>query len=389
MARILLVSPFEPPPDGIAKHTGHLVDAWDAAGHDVLVIAPGGHRDLKEAERVASHANVARVLRQIPQRGMWHQLAAFKPDIVFVQFAVAALNVNLWSVRSLCRHFSKSGVPVVIAYHEPAREYDLLSFVTRSIYRSFARLTDVPIVFSSAGGQALLDNGLFDGVIEVPHGTLGVATISDDDVRRVRRIYQLQKPLVLALGFTSADKGTDVLLDAASAITAGRDGDVQFLIAGSPRKRRGAFRIMGRRDAQFQRRLEHQAATLENVEVTFGGFVSDEDVSPLLFVADVVALPYRRITQSGIANLALASRSVIVSSDLPGLRSDLGGAATYVGAGDSTALAEQIVSLLDNAPERSRWRELSEHRAVAHSFSTVAEQILSAGLSRGDAGHSD
>lgn len=382
MARILIVSPCEPPPDGIAKHTSHLVAAWDAAGHDVVVVAPGKRRGFEDAERVGTRAKVARVLRQIPRRRTWSDIVAFEPDFVFVQFAVAAFNVNLWSVRNLCQRLSSTGVPVVVAYHEPAREYDLLGVVTRSIYKSFTRITDVPVVFSSAGGRALLESGLFDEVIEVPHGTLDIATISDDDLRRVEMKYQLHKPLVLSLGFTAADKGTDVLLDAASAIAAERNGDVQFLVAGSPRKRRGVFWIMGRRDAQFQHRLEGQAKQLPHVDITFVGFVADQDVAPLLFAADVVALPYRRITQSGIANLALASRSVVVCSDLPGLRSDLGDAAKYVPAGDSIALAEQIVSLLnpDNAHERWRMRELAEIRAVTNSFSKVAEQILAAGL---------
>ncbi len=386
MSRILLVSPFEPPADGIAKHTAHLVAAWDTAGHDVLVVAPGKHRDLGEAEHVGTRARVARVLRQLPRRRTWDQIVAFEPDIVFVQFAVAALNVTLWSVNSLCHRLSAAGVPVVIAYHEPTREYDLLGVLTRSIYRSFARLTDVPVVFSSAGRQALLESGLFSEVLEVPHGTLGVATIDDADVRRVQSLYQIRSPLVLALGFTSIDKGTDVLLDAASAVTAARDGDVQFLIAGSPRIRRGVFWVMGRREARFQERLERQARKLVNVHVAFSGYVADRDMAALLFAADVVALPYRRITQSGIANLALASRSVVVCSDLPGLHSDLGDAAKYVTPGDSTALAVQIADLLgpEGDAERSRMRELSAQRAAANSFSKVAERILSAGLSRGD-----
>jgi glycosyltransferase involved in cell wall biosynthesis len=386
MARILVVSPSEPPPDGIARHTGHLVAAWDSVGHSVLVVAPGRHRGLEGVEPAGARANIARVLRILPQRRTIDQIAAFKPDIVFVQFAIAALNMNLWSVRNLCQRFSSAGVPVVVAFHEPAREYDLLGSVTRSIYKTFARLTDVPIVFSSAGAQALLEGGLYNEVIEVPHGTLEPASIDDDDVRRVRSLYQLEKPFVLALGFTSADKGTDVLLDAASSIAAERHGDVQFLIAGSPRIRRGVFWIMGRRDARFQQQLASQAKRLANVDIAFGGFVADQDVAPLLYAADVVALPYRRITQSGIANLALASRSVIVCSDLPGLRSDLGNAAKYVAPGDSTALAEQIVGILgqENSPERSRMRALAENRAVANSFSKVAEQILSAGLSEGN-----
>jgi glycosyltransferase involved in cell wall biosynthesis len=253
-----------------------------------------------------------------------------------------------------------------------------------------ARVTDVPIVFSTAGRQSLIENGVFREVVELPHGTVGVATFSDDDVARVRALYRIHKPLVLSLGFTSSDKGTDVLLDAAPAVSASRNHDVQFLIAGAPRKRQGLFRLMGRRDVKFQQRLESQARETPNVEISFSGFVDDRDVAPLLFTADVVALPYRRITQSGIANLALSSRAVVVSSDLPGLKSSLGDAAEYVDVDSPSALANQIIHLLgdENASIRQQMRTRSGDRAVSDTYAKVAEQILTAGLAyRSAKGH--
>lgn len=388
-ARILVFSPYEPPPDGIAMHTARLVEVWDSAGHTVMVIAPGKQGGLEDAESVGAHSKIARILRQVPRRHTWKELVEFEPDVVFVQFAIAALNVNIWTVRSLCRKFKAAGVPVVVAYHEPAREYDLLRSLTRFVYRAMARVTSVPVVFSWAGRQALVEHGLFKEVIEVPLGTTGLATISDEDVRRVRIRYHVVKPTVLVLGFTHIEKGTDVLLDAAADIAERRNHDVQFIIAGSPRKRRGVFRILGRRDIRCQQRLESQAKKIAGVDIEFFGFVRSEDVAALLFVADIVALPYRRITQSGVASLALSSRAVIVGSDLPGLRSDLGDAATYVEVGNSQAMAEQIAQLLDEGSDSLRMimRALAGERAVSNTLAKVAEAILIAGLNARGARH--
>jgi len=304
----------------------------------------------------------------------------FEPEMVFVQFAVSALSVNYWSVRRLCQKFKALRVPVVVAFHEPAREYDLLGPVTHQMYRSMARVTSVPIAFSLAGAETLVASGLFRTVVEVPHGTTGVAPIAEADVERVRERYGLRTSLVLALGFTSADKGTDVLIDAARDIAQRRSGAVQFVIAGSPRQRRGIFKMMGRRDAVCQRRLVSQAGQITDVDIAFYGFVADEDVAALLHSADVVALPYRKITQSGIANLALSSRSVIVASDLPGLRSDLGDAAIYVAVGDPRALADEIAGLLDDSALalRHEMRERAGDRALTNTYEKVAERILSA-----------
>ncbi len=382
MARILVLSPYEPPPDGIAKHTSHLVSAWDSAGHTVLVMAQGRHRSIGVAEPFGAHSRVARVLGKIPRRRAWNEVVDFDPDVVFVQFAIAAMSMNLWSIRSLCQQITAARIPVVVAFHEPAREYDLLGFVTRFIYKTMVHVTSVPVAFSVAGRDALIDNGLFAEVIEAPHGTEEVAEISDDELQRVRGLYQLRKPLVLTLGFTNPDKGTDVLLDAAGAIAKSQNNDVQFLIAGSPRQRRGLFRLMERRDVKYQAQLEERAKRSANADIAFCGFIPDDDVKALLFAAEVVALPYRSITQSGIANLALSSRSVVVASDLPGLRSDLGNAAVYVEVGNATAMASHIAALLSDgsASVRQHMRELSEERARANTFANVAEMILAAGL---------
>jgi glycosyltransferase involved in cell wall biosynthesis len=380
MARIVVLTPYEPPADGIGKHSAHLVEAWDSAGHSVLVIAPGNETGLAAAKAIGSNSRIARILRRMPRRQLWNEVIEFAPDVVVVQFAISAFGVQCWSLRNLCAKYSRARIPVAVAFHEPAREYNMLGPATRLVYRAIARSTNVPIVFSSAGRDALVRSRVFEHVTEIPHGTTGLELITDDDVKRVRAIYHVEKPLILALGFTSSDKGTDVLVAAANAIAAERDNDVQFLIAGSPRTRRGAFRIFGRRDARYQARLERQAKTASGVDIAFTGYVADKDVAALLFTADVVSLPYRRITQSGIANMALASRSVIVSSDLPGLRSDLGDAAAYVEVGNSQALADRIAGLLGdgNASERWRMRELSGKRAVANNYSRVAEMILAA-----------
>ena len=242
MARILVLSPFEPPPDGIGRHTALLVEAWDSAGHHALVLSPGNHRSVKGASRIGSRSRVARILRWRPRRSDWKEIVEFQPDVVVVQFALAAVSTSFWPVVSLCKRCAKAGIPVVVI-HEPAREYELFRLATAFFYRAMARVTTVPVVFSPAGRLALIENGLFDDVIELPHGTSGVATVTDADIQRVGALYNIQKPLVLTLGFSGFDKGTDLLLDAASEIASTQSNDVQFLIAGAPRKRRGIFRL--------------------------------------------------------------------------------------------------------------------------------------------------
>ena len=382
MARIAVLSPFEPPPDGIGRYSRHLVDAWDRAGHQVLVLAPRSRHTSSLSEEIGQHSHVTRIVSLAPRHAAWAEARNFQPDVLVVQFAVSALGVNLWAMRSLTRHVSALGVPVVLIFHETVREYDLLGPLTRSIYRSWARVGDVAIALSTDGRRSLLDAGLFETVLQVPHGARAGNENDESAAERVRHAYGVTRPLVLTLGFTGVDKGTDVLLDAVPLIAEARGNDVQFLIAGSPRQRRGLFRLMGRRDQKFQRILDARVREMPGAHVTATGFIADDDVTPLLRVADVVALPYRRATQSGIANLALSSQAAIVATDLPGLRDSLGDAALYVAPEDARGLAEAITSLLgdDNRPAREQLRASAARQAAQSDFDLVAELILAAGL---------
>jgi len=90
-----------------------------------------------------------------------------------------------------------------------------------------------------------------------------------------------------------------------------------------------------------------------------------------------VVLPYRRSTQSGIANLALASGALIIASDLPGLKSDLGDCAEYF-SGSPQDLAEVIKSRLSEGCtlENLELRAKSMQRARSQSYRRVATEIL-------------
>lgn len=381
MTRILLLSPYEPPADGIAQHSKNLVGAWDSAGHTTLVMAPSGRGQRRDSHE-GNGATISHQVHVLPRRRTWNEARDFAPDIVVVQFALAALSMNIWSMRSLSRRFKARGVPIVVLFHEPAREYELLGSLTRALYRSWSHVTSVPLALSATGRLALESVGLFPRVSQIPHGTNSPLGADLADVERVRAAYGIVRPLVLTLGFVTPDKGTDILLDAAPQISRISDDRVQILIAGAPRPRRGLFRFMGRRDAKFQKLLEARARSHHDVAISFCGYIPDEDLTPLLYLADVVALPYRAITQSGIAAQALASRAVIVASDLSGLRDSLGPAAIYVPSGDPVALAEAIGGLLGEAGSslRSQLRELAGHRATENTFDQVASEIITAGV---------
>jgi glycosyltransferase involved in cell wall biosynthesis len=235
-------------------------------------------------------------------------------------------------------------------------------------------------VYSSAGGAALERAGIVAHVTEVPHGCVPIVEVSPEDLARVRDRYAITSPLVLSLGFAHPDKGTELLVDSVSGVTRRLEGTVQFLFAGSPRERRGVFRLMGRGDQRFHRAQMKRLSLMKGVSIGACGFVPDEDVPVLLSISAAVVLPYRRSTQSGIANLALSARAVIVASDIPELRSDLGPAARYFHSESISDLTETLVSVLSNSQEELR--NAAGSRAAERSYDTTALRLLKTGLPR-------
>ena len=380
MSKILLLSPWVPPPDGVGFHSIALVKSWRAAGHDVIVVTSNS-RDRKSSPSASPDNNETRVERRLsvwPRKATTRLLVDYQPDIVIVQFTIASQSTTLFSTLRLMRVARRSGVPVLVAFHESSREIDRLGPLSRWIYRVAARNTTHPVVYSTAGSASLTRAGIFSHVTEVPHGCAPVEEISAEDFARVRDRYAIAAPLVLSLGFAHIDKGTELLVASVSGVHQRLEGKVQFLIAGFPRDRRGVFRIMGRADQKFQSVLLKRVGLLRGVSIDLCGFVPDEDVAPLLSIASAVVLPYRRATQSGIANLALSARAVIVASDIRELRSDLGTAARYFHSGSVVDLTDTLESVLSHSQDEMR--TAAGTRAAERSYDTTAESLLKIGL---------
>jgi glycosyltransferase involved in cell wall biosynthesis len=379
VSKILLISPWAPPPDGVAFHSLALVTSWQDAGHEVLVVTSGSENALvlNLASPNGQKIRAIRTLRLAPRRATTQLLSDFQPDIVIVQFAIASQSTTLLSTLRLMSAAFQSGLPVVVAFHEPAREIDRLGPLSRWIYRTAARFTTHPVVYSPAGATALRSARIFADVAEVPLGCPLATEVSSDDLIRVRRRYTITAPLVLTLGFTHPDKGTDLLVSSIPDVTRLLDGNVQFLIAGSPRARRGVFRLMGRSDRTFHRDLTRRANDLTAASIEVCSFVPNEDISALLFLASAVVLPYRRSTQSSVANEALGARAVIVASDIPELRSDLGNAARYFHSESISNLTETLVSVLNSSQDELR--DAAAARATGRSYDATAAKLLDIG----------
>lgn len=106
-------------------------------------------------------------------------------------------------------------------------------------------------------------------------------------------------------------------------------------------------------------------------------FVPDSDVSLYFNAADIVALPYRRATQSGVAQIALSFGRVLVLTDTGGLSElvDVGRTGFLAEPESPTSIAESILSGFEllsdpDLPERIR------NKALLFSWESYISRLM-------------
>lgn len=257
-----------------------------------------------------------------------------RPDAVHVQWMpLGAVDRGFWRAAS-----ALLGFPVVYTAHD-ALPNDPSPGRLRRAARN-ARAFDRVVVHSEHGRRALVEElGVDPAAIHViPHGALTAFR----DVAPVAPAVP-DGPLVALLGLIRPYKGLDVLLDAWPAVRAAVP-DAQLLVQG---------RVLG--DPDGAARLERLAADPALGVTADLRFTETAEFAGALLRADVVALPYRRIDQSGVLFAALALGRPIVASRVGGFAEvvEQTGAGRCVEPGDPAALAAALVAVLADPGRRA------------------------------------
>ena len=158
-------------------------------------------------------------------------------------------------------------------------------------------------------------------------------------------------PTILFFGYVRRYKGLDDLIDALPLVR--RELPATLVVAGP----------FIQRPSRFRRRAQRLGVG-EHVRL-YPGYVPDEAVPSLFALSDVVALPYRSASQSGVLPLAAAFGTPVVATRTGGIPEAIGDMGVLVPPGDVVALAEGIVRALRSPPSPppedagawDRWRD--------------------------------
>lgn len=275
------------------------------------------------------------------------EIAAFGADLLVIQWWSPICGP---SVRSIVRRARAEGTRTLLVCHNdrPHEPFPLWRQITRAALAQ----ADVLATFTEPVADRL--RALVPGrVVEVlPLPQTLIQSGEDATAYWDVRLGERRGPMILFFGNVRAYKGLEDLVAALPRVL-GRT-DATLVVAGT------FFEPLDRY------REQARALGVEDRIHFVPDYVPDEHVAGLFARCDVVALPYRSATASAILGQAAVAGKPVVATTVGALPAMLGERGILVPPREPAALADGIVSALDDPPPPphldegawDRWRDL-------------------------------
>jgi glycosyltransferase involved in cell wall biosynthesis len=322
---------------------------------------------------------IRRGLRGIQYVKEWLKLVWYlrreKPDVVL--FGEIRFAFELYFLRML-RMFGLNLADIVhdVQSYDTSRDANTViqeSASHRANYNRIYDTFDVLFVHDKINRNLFLD--IYDipanRVFEIAHGSNEIMlemtpSHTPDQLREMLEVEPGQKT-VLFFGTITKYKGVEDLLQAFPAVR--KATGARLIIAGFPAKDIDPKKLMA---------LAEELSVADDI-AWYLDYVPNKQVVPIMMMSDVVAFPYRAITQSGVVQIAYACGKAVVATQVGGLGDVIenGQSGLLVEPESPDALAEAIISLLnDSELAQKMGQRAHELSQTKYSWLNVADQIL-------------
>ncbi len=228
------------------------------------------------------------------------------------------------------------GVPRVFTSHNVLRRG--AGVLREQGARRIVAACDATIVHTKAGAGEIVKRYGADParVRTIPHGAFDYLTSQPDEKPLPGELADVEGPVILCFGVLRPYKGVDVLIEAFDGIEG-----AELWVVGRPWMDVEPLRAAAARVGGTVRFVDR--------------FVAEDELPAYFRRADVVALPYRDIDQSGVLYTALAFGKAIVASAIGGFSevAEDHGAIVPVPPGDPTALRTALATLVADPSARA------------------------------------
>jgi len=281
-----------------------------------------------------------------------------RPDVIHFHSTNASALLYLLCLRI-------TGRPVVVTAHV-VTPHEPMRFEKR-IFGAVHRLSELSIAHSEFDRQRLIDElGVAeDRAVVIPHGEYGfferdAKPASRDEAREWLGLRPGDE-VALFFGYIREYKGLDLMLDAWPQVVRERPG-ARMVAAGDP------VQLPPERLEELRRQADRMGVVSRFEYIPF------EDVQRYFAAADVLVMPYRHISQSGVLFLALSLGVPVVATRVGGLAELLedGRSAVLVEPESVEDLARGLIRVLGAPPLRERLAEEGRRIAYEHSWESIS-----------------
>jgi glycosyltransferase involved in cell wall biosynthesis len=381
---------------GLIHYAHNLTNALAARGHEVTLVTAAGYElaeralppNVRVVEKIGSFSHhrgstlSARTLNWVLKGEALRDAAAVAafarrlgPDVIHLHCTNPISLAYLALLRLLATPVAATAHVVTPHERVPFQE---------SVYRWNYRFCDLVVAHSEFDRRRLLHEFDVDPerVVVIPHGEYGFFETGGHgtDRQQARRRLGLgaDDEVALFFGYIREYKGLDVLFEAWQSVREERPAG-RLVVAGDP----------VRLSAARRQELESWATRLGVIHRF--EYIPFSDVAGYFAAADVLVMPYRSISQSGVLYLALSLGVPVVGTRVGGLEEVLndGDSGLLVAAESPSELARALARVLGNPDLRHRLAVGGRRIADLHSWPSIAEQTERAysGLLRDNSGN--
>ena len=289
-------------------------------------------------------------------------------DVIHIQHEYGIFgpkSVTSWVFFPLLFLFtSLKQTPVVVTMHSAWNSETvgpsfttLKKFYVKLNNAMLASGTDHFLFLSQNCKDRFLDSVETDSYTVLPHG-VQTETVEMSDAEAKRQFgYDTSETVIVEPGYVRPEKGQDVFAEVAKELP-----EYEFLIAGG---------IQADEDSAFIKEVEQTAP--QNVSIT--GMLDDSKFHAAFNAADLVLLPYREVTQSGILNWCSAYLLPVAGSESEYFEQleEAWGCVAVVG-GVNSIDPDQLTELLEHEDKRQKLVSGMEAYQKAHSMTAVADE---------------
>ena len=366
---------------GLIHYAYNLSRALAERGHDVTLLTTAAYElgarslpsNLQVVKSLARFSNrpypwlPSRTLDRV--RSVEAVFDAFRTGVLARRWQPDVVHFHSTNSSALLylKALQRMPVPLVSTAHV-VTPHERIRF-QRSLYRRIHRSSRLVVAHSEVDRRRLVEEfGINpERVVVIPHGEYGFFESQREPVDReaVRAGFGFgpQDEVALFFGYIREYKGLDLLFEAWPAVVESRPG-ARLLVAGD------SSRLSATRASELAAWATDLGAVQRFEYIPFS------EVARYFGAADVLVMPYRHISQSGVLYLALSLGVPVVATRVGGLPEVLqeGESALLIPPESAGSLAEALIRLLGDADLRARLAEGGHRLAEEHSWPAIAEK---------------